>query len=68
MLLIDTGNSYEGLCNLIHNRTHGEDGIYYTYSEEKPISFNPFLRTTVFSMSRKGLNKDAVTDALEIGG
>ena len=43
VLLIDTGNSYEGLCNLIHNRTHGEDGIYYTYTEEKPISFNPFF-------------------------
>ena len=42
ILLIDTGNSYEGLCNLIHNRTHGEDGVYYTYTEEKPISFNPF--------------------------
>ncbi len=43
ILLIDTGNSYEGLCNLIHNKTHGEDGIYYTYTEEKPISFNPFF-------------------------
>ena len=43
ILLIDTGNSYEGLCNLIHNRTHGEDGIYYTYTEDNPISFNPFL-------------------------
>ena len=43
ILLIDTGNSYEGLCNLIHNRTHGEDGIYYTYTEDNPISFNPFF-------------------------
>ena len=54
VLLIDTGNSYEGLCNLIHNRTHGEDGIYYTYSEEKPISFNPFFTDDgVFDVEKK---------------
>ncbi|KAA6308407.1 Type IV secretion system protein virB4, partial [termite gut metagenome] len=38
VLLVDTGNSYEGLCNLIHRRTQGEDGIYFTYTEENPIS------------------------------
>ena len=27
VLLVDTGNSYQGLCSLIHARTHGEDGI-----------------------------------------
>lgn len=54
ILLIDTGNSYEGLCNLIHNRTHGEDGIYYTYTEEKPISFNPFFTDDgVFDVEKK---------------
>ena len=54
VLLIDTGNSYEGLCNLIHNRTHGEDGIYYTYTEEKPISFNPFFTDDgVFDVEKK---------------
>ena len=54
VLLIDTGNSYEGLCNLIHNRTHGEDGIYYTYTEEKPISFNPFFTEDgVFDVEKK---------------
>lgn len=42
IVLIDTGNSYQGLCELIHRKTKGKDGIYYTYSEEKPISFNPF--------------------------
>ena len=31
ILLVDTGNSYQGLCSLIHDRTHGEDGIYITY-------------------------------------
>ncbi|MBK5719559.1 TraG family conjugative transposon ATPase [Dysgonomonas sp. Marseille-P4677] len=42
VLLVDTGNSYEGLCNLIHNKTKGDDGVYFTYTEENPISFNPF--------------------------
>ena len=42
VLLIDTGHSYAGVCNQIHRKTHGKDGIYYTYTEEKPISFNPF--------------------------
>lgn len=42
VLLVDTGNSYQGLCSLIHQRTNGEDGIYFTYTEENPISFNPF--------------------------
>ena len=42
VVLVDTGNSYQGLCEMIHRKTHGKDGIYYTYTEEKPISFNPF--------------------------
>ena len=44
VLLVDTGNSYQGLCSLIHARTHGEDGIYFTYEEKDPISFQSFLR------------------------
>ena len=39
---MDTGNSYKGLCRLIHERTRGEDGIYITYEEDRPITFNPF--------------------------
>ncbi|MFV0390323.1 MAG: TraG family conjugative transposon ATPase [Paludibacteraceae bacterium] len=42
VLMVDTGNSYQGLSNLIHQKTKGEDGIYYTYTDENPISFNPF--------------------------
>jgi conjugation system TraG family ATPase len=42
VLLVDTGNSYQGLCELINRKTKGEDGIYFTYTEENPISFNPF--------------------------
>lgn len=43
VLLIDTGNSYLGLCNLIHAKTHGADGVYFTYTPENPIAFNPFF-------------------------
>jgi hypothetical protein len=39
---IDTGNSYFGLCNLIHRLTKGEDGVYFTYTDDNPIAFNPF--------------------------
>lgn len=42
IVLVDTGNSYKGLCELIHVKTKGEDGIYFTYTEQNPISFNPF--------------------------
>lgn len=42
VVLVDTGNSYQGLCEMIRSKTKGEDGIYFTYTEEKPISFNPF--------------------------
>ena len=42
ILLVDTGNSYQGLCSLIHAKTKGHDGVYFTYTEEAPIAFNPF--------------------------
>jgi conjugation system TraG family ATPase len=42
IVLVDTGNSYQGLCNLINRKTQGEDGVYFTYTEDNPIAFNPF--------------------------
>ena len=42
ILLVDTGNSYQGLCSLIRSKTKGRDGVYFTYTEEAPIAFNPF--------------------------
>ncbi len=54
VLLVDTGNSYLGLCNLINSRTHGEDGIYFTYEENDPIAFNPFYTDDgVFDIEKK---------------
>ena len=35
IVLVDVGHSYRGLCELVK-------GYYFTYSETKPIKFNPF--------------------------
>ncbi|MBL7711698.1 MAG: TraG family conjugative transposon ATPase, partial [Chitinophagaceae bacterium] len=43
VLLVDTGNSYQGLCELIKGKTKGQDGVYFTYTEDNPIAFNPFF-------------------------
>ena len=54
VVLVDTGNSYQGLCKMIRRKTHGEDGVYFTYTEEKPISFNPFYTDDyVFDVEKK---------------
>ena len=61
IVLVDTGNSYQGLCEMIHRKTKGADGIYYTYSEEKPISFNPFFTDDYkFNVEKK----DSITTLL----
>jgi conjugation system TraG family ATPase len=36
IVLVDVGHSYKGLCDLVK-------GYYFTYSETKPIRFNPFF-------------------------
>lgn len=54
VVLVDTGNSYQGLCEMINKKTKGEDGIYFTYTEDKPISFNPFYTDDlVFDVEKK---------------
>ncbi len=35
IVLVDVGHSYKGLCELVN-------GYYFTYSETRPIRFNPF--------------------------
>ncbi|GAC1382545.1 MAG: TraG family conjugative transposon ATPase [Ginsengibacter sp.] len=35
IVLVDVGHSYRGLCDIV-------GGYYFTYSETKPIRFNPF--------------------------
>ena len=36
VVLVDVGHSYKGLCDMVK-------GYYFTYSETKPIKFNPLL-------------------------
>lgn len=42
LVIVDVGDSYLGLCQLISEQTNGKDGLYFTYKEDEPISFNPF--------------------------
>lgn len=54
IILVDMGNSYQGICELIRMQTNGDDGIYFTYKESEPISFNPFYTEDgVYSMDKK---------------
>ena len=54
VVLVDTGNSYQGLCEMIRRKTNEADGVYFTYTEEKPISFNPFYTDDyVFDVEKK---------------
>ncbi|MBS5907517.1 MAG: TraG family conjugative transposon ATPase [Dysgonomonas mossii] len=54
VVLVDTGNSYQGLCEMIHRKTKGQDGVYFTYTEDNPISFNPFYTDDyVFDVEKK---------------
>lgn len=38
MVIVDVGDSYQRLCQL-------RNGVYLTYTDKKPISFNPFYIT-----------------------
>lgn len=42
IVMVDVGHSYERLCEIINIKTKGEDGYYFTYDEDSPLSFNPF--------------------------
>lgn len=81
VLLVDTGNSYQGLCELINRKTKGQDGIYFTYTEENPISFNPFytddgqfdvekkdsLKTLLLTLWKSEDDKISKTESGELG-
>ena len=81
VVLVDTGNSYQGLCQLIHRKTKGKDGIYFTYTEEHPISFNPFytddyvfetekmdsIATLILTLWKSADEKVSKTELTEIG-
>ena len=42
IVIVDVGDSYQTLCNLIKEETKGEDGVYFTYKDDSPVEFNPF--------------------------
>lgn len=81
VLLVDTGNSYQGLCTLINRKTKGEDGVYFTYTEDKPISFNPFytddyqfdvekkdsIKTLLLTLWKSEDDKTSKTESGELG-
>ncbi len=81
VVLVDTGNSYQGLCEMIRSKTKGEDGVYFTYTEEKPISFNPFytddnqfdvekkdsLKTLLLTLWKSDDDKITKTESGELG-
>ena len=48
VFLIDVGDSYRALCNIIKEESKGADGTYYTFEKGKPISFNPFRNVRRF--------------------
>ena len=39
VVMVDTGNSYEGLCEYV-------GGKYISYTEEHPITMNPFRKSS----------------------
>lgn len=54
VVIVDIGDSYQGLFEFIKEESNGKDGLYYTYSEEKPLSFNPFYDATgLYSEEKK---------------
>ena len=54
VVIVDVGDSYLGLCKMINEETKGKDGVYYTYTEENPISFNPFyVKDNIYTIEKK---------------
>jgi conjugation system TraG family ATPase len=46
VVLVDVGNSYRGLCDLVK-------GYYFSYSEKNPIRFNPFYTEGILDTEKK---------------
>ena len=54
IVLVDTGNSYEGLCEYF-------GGKYISYTEERPITMNPFkIRREEWNIEKLGFLKNLV--------
>ena len=54
VVMVDTGNSYEGLCEYV-------GGKYISYTEEKPITMNPFrIKREELNVEKTGFLKNLV--------
>ena len=54
IVLVDTGNSYEGLCDYVN-------GKYISYTEEHPITMNPFaIKREELNIEKIGFLKNLV--------
>ena len=53
VVLVDTGNSYQGLCGMIRRKTGGADGVYFTYTEDKPSASTRSTPTITSSTWRR---------------
>ena len=54
VVMVDTGNSYEGLCEYL-------DGKYISYTEENPITMNPFrINRAELNVEKTGFLKNLV--------
>ena len=42
IMIVDVGDSYEGICSVVREVSGGRDGVYNTYDPAHPFSFNPF--------------------------
>ena len=58
VFIIDVGDSYEGLCSVIREESGGRDGIYYSWDEQHPITFNAFIGFEQWVDSRGKLCQD----------
>lgn len=69
IIIVDMGNSYEAQCLLVNETTGGRDGIYYIYTEENPIAFNPFFTADrIYDVEKKESLKALVLSLWRRGG
>lgn len=59
VFIIDVGDSYEGLCAVIREESGGKDGMYYSWDNEHPISFNAFIGFESWTDERGKLCQDS---------
>lgn len=47
-MIVDIGGSYKTQFELIKEESRGVDGLYFTYDEDSPLSFNPFFTLQMY--------------------